>query len=72
MHNFDLSALLYRDYKLVLGTDCEKDLEASFAGLNTGAGDLMTARLKYNASGFSVNTTPEHVADRVYIVLHSE
>ncbi len=43
VNNFDVCAVEYRDCKLVLGRDCEKVLDASFAGLNTRACDLMTA-----------------------------
>jgi hypothetical protein len=48
VHNFDISALQYRDHRLILGTDCEEVLDAGFTGINTRAGDLMTVRLKYN------------------------
>ena len=46
VHNFDINAVEYRDYKFILGTDCEKVLEAGFTGLNTRAGDLMTVKFK--------------------------
>ncbi len=59
MHNFDVSAEEHRDCKLVLGTDCEKVLDAGLSAVSTRAGDLMTACLKYNARAISVNTTTE-------------
>ena len=44
MHNFDISAIEYRDHKFVIGTDCERVLDAGFTGINTRAGDLMTVK----------------------------
>ena len=72
VHNFDISALEYRDYKFVLGTDCEKVLDAGFTGINTRAGDLMTVHFKYNCSGATSNATTERLANRLHIVLHSD
>jgi hypothetical protein len=51
VHNFDVSAVQYRDHRFILGTDCEKVLDAGFTGINTRAGDLMTVKLKYNWRG---------------------
>jgi hypothetical protein len=68
VHNFDISPLEYRDYKFILGTDCEKVLDAGFTGLNTRAGDLMSVKLKYNSPGF----LNDRLADRIHIVLHSD
>ena len=67
VHNFDVSAVEYRDYKFILGTDCEKVLDAGFTGLNTRAGDLMSVSLKY-ATGAAAT----RMADRIHIVLHSD
>jgi hypothetical protein len=72
VHNFDISGLEYRDHKFVLGTDCEKVLDAGFTGINTRAGDLMTVHFKYNCSGALDNTTDERLANRLHIVLHSD
>ena len=66
VHNFDITGTQYRDNKFVLGTDCEKVLDAGFTGLNTRAGDLMSVSLKYN------NNTASRLADRIHIVLHSD
>ena len=66
VHNFDITGTQYRDNKFVLGTDCEKVLDAGFTGLNTRAGDLMSVSLKYN------NNTATRLADRIHIVLHSD
>ncbi len=68
VHNFDISAREYRSTKFVLGTDCEKVLDAGFTGLNTRAGDLMSVKLKYADKG----TSNSRLADRIHIVLHSD
>jgi hypothetical protein len=68
VHNFDVTAIEYRDNKFILGTDCERVLDAGFTGLNTRAGDLMTIKFKYNEKG----TNNVRLADRIHIVLHSD
>ena len=68
VHNFDISPIEYRDYKFILGTDCEKVLDAGFTGLNTRAGDLMSVKLKYASKG----DNNDRLADRIHIVLHSD
>jgi hypothetical protein len=68
VHNFDISAVKYRDHKFVIGTDCEKVLYACFTGINTRAGDLLSVKLKYNSPGAGNN----HLADRMQIILHSD
>jgi hypothetical protein len=72
VHNFDVSAVEYRDHKFILGTDCEKVLDAGFTGINTRAGDLMTVKFKNASSGISSSTGTECLADRLHIVLHSD
>ncbi len=68
VHNFDIAPVQYRDHKFILGTDCEKVLDAGFTGINTRAGDLMSVRLKYADKG----TNNRRLADRIHIVLHSD
>ena len=68
VHNFDISAREYRFAKFMLGTDCEKVLDAGFTGINTRAGDLMSVKLKYASKG----TGDNRLADRLHIVLHSD
>ena len=68
VHNFDISAREYRYSKFVLGTDCEKVLDAGFTGLNTRAGDLMSVKFKYASKG----TADARLADRIHIILHSD
>ncbi len=70
VHNFDITALQYRDHKFVIGTDLERVLDAGFTGLNTRAGDLLSVKLKYNSARFS--TDGDRLADRMHIVLHSD
>ena len=69
VHNFDISATEYRDHKFVIGTDCERVLDAGFTGINTRAGDLMTVKFKYNARG---GNTDAYLADRIQVILHSD
>ena len=68
LHNFDISAREYRYNKLILGTDCEKVLDAGFTGLNTRAGDLMTVKFDLKATTDLALRKP----DRIHIVLHSD
>jgi hypothetical protein len=69
LHNFDINAREYRYNKLILGTDCEKVLDAGFTGLNTRAGDLMTVKFDINKAG---DTLDVRKPDRIHIVLHSD
>jgi hypothetical protein len=66
IHNFNINPVEYRDYKMILATDCERVLNAGFTGINTRAGDLLTVKLKYNS------VDPTRLADRIHIVLHSD
>ena len=68
VHNFDINAREYRFNKLILGTDCEKVLDAGFTGLNTRAGDLMTVKFDLKATTDLTLRKP----DRIHIVLHSD
>jgi hypothetical protein len=72
LHNFDISAMEYRSNKLIIGTDCEKVLDAGFTGINTRAGDLMTVKFKYAGKGALANGVYANLADRVHIVLHTD
>ena len=72
VHNFDISAAEYRDYKFILGTDCEKVLDAGFTGLNTRSGDLLSVSLKYANAGVAESGIYPRLADRIHIVLHSD
>ena len=70
VHNFDISAVEYRDHKLILGTDCEKVLDAGFTGINTRAGDLMTVKFR-NVKNQLIDEN-DTVAQRLHVVLHSD
>jgi hypothetical protein len=67
VHSFDISPQDYRDNKLIMAIDCEKSLGASFTGLNTRSGDLMTVKFKYKNI-----TDAGRIADRMHIVLHTD
>ena len=51
-----------------IGIDCERVLDASWTGLNTKAGDLLTFRLKGANGSIPANL----MADKMYIALHSD
>ena len=73
LHNFDISALEFRDNNLIFATDTEKVLDAGFTGINTRAGDLMSVSLKFKDKGtVSAGGTYPRLADRIHIVLHSD
>ena len=72
VHDFDVSASQYRSNRFILGTDCEKVLDAGFTGLNTRAGDLMTVKFKYAGKGDLASGSYANLADRLHIVLHSD
>jgi hypothetical protein len=71
VHNFDITAREYRYTKLILGTDCEKVLDAGFTGLNTRAGDLMTVKFDLNKTANAADLALRK-PDRIHIVLHSD
>ena len=52
----------------IIGIDCEKVLDASWTGLNTKAGDLVTLKLK-GANG-TIDTAL--MPTKMYITLHSD
>ena len=66
VHSFDISPQEYRDDRFVMALDLEKSLGASFTGLNTRSGDLMTVKFKYK------NPSDARNANRMHIVLHTD
>ena len=52
----------------IIGIDCEKVLDASWTGLNTKAGDLLTCRLKGANGSIYASLMP----DKMFITLHSD
>ena len=72
VHNFNITPLEYRDNKFILGTDCEKVLDAGFTGINTRAGELMVVSYKHKERGTALNGVYPRLADRIHIVLHSD
>ena len=49
-----------------MAIDTEKSSGASFTGINTRSGDLMTVKFKYK------NATDGRKADRIHIILHTD
>ena len=56
-----------RDH-FIIGVDCEKVLDASWTGLNTKAGDLLTFRVK----GANASIDSGIMPSKLYITLHSD
>ena len=57
----------WRDH-FIIGVDCEKVLDASWTGLNTKAGDLLTFRLKGANGSIDASLMP----NKIFITLHSD
>ena len=57
----------YRNHKFVIGIDTEKLTGASFTGMNTKAGDLLTLRLKGANGTINVDATDTH---KLFYCLH--
>ena len=66
VHSFDISPQEYRDDRFVMALDLEKSLGASFTGLNTRSGDLMTVKFKYK------DPSAARIANRMHVVLHTD
>jgi hypothetical protein len=66
LHNFDIDAHEYRNYKMIIGIDTEKILSAGFTGLNTKSGDLLCLKFKHK------DTNNLHYATKMHVVLHSD
>ena len=66
VHSFDIKPQEYHDNRLIMAIDTEKSLGASFTGINTRSGDLMTCKFKYKTA------TDARKADRIHIVLHTD
>ena len=64
--------MIYKATKFVICIDIEKVLEAGFAGLNTRAGDILTAKFKYARPAASGNVDDHRIASFMHIVLHSD
>ena len=57
----------YRDSKFIIGIDCDKVVQAGFAGENTKAGSLLTLKLK------QPGTIPQaNQITGMYVTLHSD
>jgi hypothetical protein len=66
VHSFDIKPQEYHDHRLIMAIDTEKSLGASFTGINTRSGELLTVKFKYK------NATTERKADRIHIILHTD
>jgi hypothetical protein len=66
LHNFDIEAHEYRNWKFVLGIDMERVLEAGFTGINTRSGDILSVRFDHRSS------VAKDYATSMHIVLHAD
>ena len=67
-HSISPSYQQYWKSHFIIGIDCEKVLDASWTGLNTKAGDLLTFRLK----GANGSIDPAFMPSKMFITLHSD
>ena len=67
-HSISPSQQQYRRDHFIIGIDCEKVLDASWTGLNTKAGDLLTFRMKGANGSIDASIMP----NKMFITLHSD
>ena len=72
LHSWDISALEYQRSSFIYAIDTEKILQASFTGLNTRAGDLMTLKMKWSNGGPDQADVAASTPDRVYLTLQTD
>ena len=65
-HSVSISPKQYRNQHFIVGIDTEKTLGASWTGINTRSGDLLTVKMKGDASVAAVMPT------QMFVVLHSD
>ena len=68
-HSVSITPKQYRVDHFVVGIDTEKALGASYTGINTRSGDLLSVRVK--AQDKATLTTTK-MPDQMYVVLHSD
>lgn len=59
----------YRNKHFVIGIDTEKSIGASWTGVNTRSGDLLSVRVKAQDKS---TLTAAPMPDQLFIVLHSD
>lgn len=68
-HSVSMTPKQYRVNHFILGIDTEKALGASYTGINTRSGDLLSVRVKAQDKG---TLTAANMPDQMHIVLHSD
>ena len=68
-HSVSITPLQYRNNSFIIGIDTEKALGASYTGINTRSGDLLSVRVK--AQDKSV-LTADKMPDQMHVILHSD
>ena len=66
-HSMSMSPMQYRYDHFVVGIDTEKAIGASYTGLSTRSGDLLSVRVKSTGSMLATE-----MPSQVHIVLHSD
>ena len=67
-HSISPNPQQYMKDHYIIGIDCEKVLDASWTGLNTKAGQLLTIKLK----GANATIDSAIMPTKMYITLHSD
>jgi len=65
-HSLSITPTQYRNQHFIVGIDTEKTLGASWTGINTRSGDLLTVKMKGDTSIEAVMPT------QMFVVLHSD
>ena len=65
-HSLSITPTQYRNQHFIVGIDTEKTIGASWTGINTRSGDLLTVKMKGDANIAAVMPT------QMFVVLHSD
>ena len=68
-HSVSITPKQYRVDHFVVGIDTEKALGASYTGINTRSGDLLSVRVKAQDKAVLIK---EKMPDQMFVVLHSD
>ena len=68
-HSVSISPKQYRMDHFLFGIDTEKALGASYTGINTRSGDLLSVRVKAQDKSVLIDTK---MPDQMFVVLHSD
>ena len=66
LNTLDIDSHEYRNYKFIIGIDCEKVSQHGFTGINTRAGDILNISFK------NQDIVPANYAHSMHVLLHSD